>query len=135
MLLSPPPLLCPLPPTLSYPPTNPGCVVHTDSSLQAEVTWRLGELSLHHQENIHRYLCSLGVVFYSGCKTITLEKDCEVETLFIFESAFVERISPYLTEIDSKLLLPEFTLISGCLGAGYVVVVNFIVLQVVSTTK
>ena len=107
-------------------------MVHTDSSLQAEVTWRLGELSLHHQENIHRYLCSLGVVFYSGCKTITLEKDCEVETLFIFES---EKISPYLTEIDSKLLLSEFTLISGCLGAGYVVVVNFIVLQVVSTTK
>ena len=30
---------------------------------------------------------------------------------------FVEKISPYLTAIDNKLLLPELTLISGCLGA------------------
>ena len=46
----------------------------------------------------------------------------------IFES-FVENIAPYLTEIDSKLLLPEFTLISGRLGTGSVVV-NFLVLHI-----
>ena len=39
------------------------------------------------------------------CTIITLEKDCEVETLCIFESVFVEKISPYLTEIDSKLFM------------------------------
>ena len=61
---------------------------------------------------------------------ITPEKDCEVETC-VFESETVEKISPYLTAIDNKLLFPELTLISGCLYRSRLVVVNFLVLQVI----
>ena len=50
-------------------------------------------------------------------------KTAKSKTLCIFESVLV---APYLTEIDSKILLPEFT---GCLGTGSVVV-NFLVLHV-----